>query len=96
MNVLTKVASEWLADSRDECLRCMNDWECLPRKTIVELRVWWPDKRKRDVHNLHKMLADCLEGFVTPDDKYMLIRDMDYAYDRQNPRVEVVARPYDS
>ena len=47
------------------------------------------DKRRRDMNNLHKLLCDALEGVVYPDDKMVLVRDMDFAIDRKHPRIEI-------
>ena len=94
MNVLSDRAQDWMSKAGDEALDAMKacGWESRPKgtKVIVELWVWWPDKRKRDVHNLHKLLADMLEGKVCDDDQWMLLRDMDFDYDKGHPRVEVV------
>lgn len=95
MNVLSERAQKWMSEAGDDALQAMKDckWECRPLKTkvVIELRVWWPDRRKRDVHNLHKLLADCLQGRVGADDQWFLMRDMDFDYDKGNPRVEVIA-----
>jgi Holliday junction resolvase RusA-like endonuclease len=95
MNVLSDRAQEWMAQAGDEAVEAMKvcGWQSRPpkRKVVVELLVWWPDRRKRDVHNLHKLLADCLQGRVCDDDQWMLIRDMDFDYDKGHPRVEVQA-----
>lgn len=100
MNVLSDRAQEWMSDAGDRCIEAMADcgWECRPlkQKVVVELRVWWPDKRKRDVHNLHKLLADCLQGRVCDDDQWMLMRDVDFSYDKGHARVEVVAYDFDA
>ena len=95
MNVLSKDAERWMAEARDRnlaALQAATGWEVTDKKKIVvEMWVYWPDKRRRDAHNLLKLLADSLEGFVCVDDKMMLIRIMDFGYDKENPRVEVVA-----
>ena len=100
MNVLSDRAQEWMADSGDKCLQAMIDskWECREKgtKVVAELYVYWPDHRKRDVHNLHKLLADCLEGRVCKDDQWLLLRDMDFDYDTKNPRLEVICYDRDS
>ncbi len=58
-------------------------------KVVIELFVYWPNGRRRDMHNLHKLTADALEGAVYSDDRYALLRDMDYTIDRTNPRLEL-------
>lgn len=98
MNVLSDRAREWMDSAGDiaktAAKKC--EWECRGKgiRVVCELYVYWPDHRKRDVHNLHKLLADRLEGIVLQNDQWLLIRDMDFDYDKGNPRVEVIA--YDS
>lgn len=96
MNVLSKTAADWMEGARESALQVMKEtgWEPLNEKVVVEVRVWWPDKRRRDVHNLYKLLCDALEGYVAPDDKWFLVRSMDFQYDKSYPRVEVKAYPF--
>lgn len=97
MNVLTKAAEQWMEDAREKNVDALKacDWEVLDERVVVELRVWWPDRRRRDAHNLLKLLCDSLEGFVSKDDKWMLTRVMEFDYDKGHPRVEVVAYAYE-
>lgn len=60
---------------------------------ICEIVFYFPDRRRRDCHNSHKILADALEGECFIDDRYLLIRDLDVLLDRDNPRLEVTIRP---
>lgn len=64
-------------------------------KLVMELTTYWPDKRRRDTHNGHKLLADSLEGVLYKDDRWVLIRDMDFRVDRGNPRVEIVLKRFE-
>ena len=64
-------------------------------KLVMELTTYWPDKRRRDTHNGHKLLADALEGVLYKDDRWVLIRDMDFKVDRGNPRVEIVLKRFE-
>ena len=74
--------------AKAECKR--QRWKCTRgRKVRLTLTAYWPDKRRRDMNNLHKALCDALEGIVYDDDRYVLITDKDYAIDREQPRVEV-------
>ena len=93
MNVLSDRAQAWMEYATDKALTAMKEckWECLDVKVIVEMWVYWPDKRRRDAHNLTKLLCDALEGTVCSDDKFMLVRIMNFELDRDNPRVEVLA-----
>jgi crossover junction endodeoxyribonuclease RusA len=94
MNVLTPKAAAWMEKAKDECVAAMKECRWTPiidQKVVVEMVVYWPDRRRRDAHNLSKLLCDCLEGCVANDDRYFLLRVMDYGYDKGNPRVEVRA-----
>lgn len=61
-------------------------------KLVMELWAYWPDNRRRDIHNLHKLIADAFEGILYKDDKMLLIRDMDFKVDVKNPRIVIVVR----
>lgn len=60
---------------------------------ILELYAYRADRRRSDLHNMHKIIADSLEGLLYIDDRYVLIRDMYYGYDADNPRVEIILKP---
>lgn len=90
--ILTDLAKSWLASSAMLIKSAARSagWKSTEEKVVVELRVFWPDARKRDTHNLHKMLGDALEpGGVVDNDKTALLRDMDYSIDRKHPRLEI-------
>lgn len=60
---------------------------------IAELRFYYPDRKRRDCHNQHKLIMDALEGVAFHDDRWVMVRDMYVGLDREFPRVEVVIRP---
>lgn len=60
---------------------------------IVELTFYFPDKRRRDCHNMHKLVMDALECIAFEDDRWVLVRDMHVALDKENPRIEVRIYP---
>ena len=66
-------------------------WELPPadKKIVLEIVAFWPDARRRDMNNTHKLLCDALEGIVYLDDKMVLARDMDLSVDRKHPRLEL-------
>lgn len=66
-------------------------WELPPadKKIVLEIVAFWPDARRRDMNNTHKLLCDALEGIVYLDDKMVLARDMDFSVDRKRPRLEL-------
>lgn len=60
---------------------------------VCELTFYFPDKRRRDCHNMHKLIMDALECIAFVDDRWVLVRDMHVALDKENPRVEVKIYP---
>lgn len=95
--VLTREASDWkYAAALVAKVAVRNQgWTMLVAdcKVVLELVAYWPDRRRRDMNNLHKLLCDALEGVVYLDDKMVLARDMDFFYDKRSPRVRVKIYP---
>lgn len=60
---------------------------------VVEVKYYFPDRLRRDSHNMHKVLADALNGSAYVDDQFILIRDMSVELDAKNPRLEVEIYP---
>lgn len=60
---------------------------------VCELTFYFPDKRVRDCHNMHKLVMDALEGVAFPNDRWVLVRDMHVALDKDFPRIEVKIYP---
>lgn len=62
---------------------------------VLELKFYFPDKKMRDTHNTHKIIADALEGICYENDQFVLVRDIYAKLDRDNPRVEctIYAQP---
>lgn len=90
---LTTAGRRWKRDAKNEAWIAAQEhrWKlCCRGWIIIELRIWWRDSsRRRDVSNLHKLLADSLEGIIYLDDKQSLLRDMAVQMDRERPRVEL-------
>lgn len=61
---------------------------------VCELRFYFPDKRRRDCHNQHKLIMDALEHIAFKEDRWVLVRDMYVGLDKSNPRVEVRIYPF--
>ncbi len=94
--VLTKVAQAWVshawAVATDARVKAALSKRPKGEKVILELRYFWPDRRRRDTHNLHKLICDAFEGAIYEDDQWALPRDMDFEVDRARPRLEVVVK----
>jgi crossover junction endodeoxyribonuclease RusA len=68
-------------------------WTCTQKqKVVVDLTVYWPDKRRRDCDNVIKRTLDACTGIIWDDDCWCLPRVQDFATDKADPRVEVVVR----
>lgn len=61
---------------------------------VCELTFYFPDKRVRDCHNMHKLVMDALEGIAFPNDRWILVRDMHVGLDKEFPRIEVKLYPH--
>jgi len=96
--VLSDRAEAWMQGSAlmARCALRVAGW-VIPEagdKVVVEIRVAWPDNRCRDMSNLHKAIADVLEGIAYVDDRYALLRDMDYRVSPRNPGLFLTVRPF--
>ena len=60
---------------------------------VCELTFYFPDLRRRDASNMHKLVLDSLEHICFVDDRWVLVRDMHVGLDRKNPRIEVRLYP---
>jgi len=68
-------------------------WKGSPTDKQVVLNVWvfWNDKRRRDTDNLFKLLMDSLTGIVWVDDRQVMPRVMGLEVDKGNGRIEIEA-----
>ena len=91
--VLTPMAHAWKDEAkyRTAGLARRERWQmpAADKKIVLEVVAYWPDKRRHDMSNAHKLLCDALEGVVYIDDRMVLVRDMDFDIDRTNPRLEL-------
>lgn len=96
--VLTKKGKDWKSKAQSIASEQMKkqNWELFVgdwnKKIIMDITAYYPDKRIRDMHNMHKLLPDSLEGILFDNDRWLLIRDIDFFVDKDNPRVEVVIK----
>lgn len=65
-------------------------WKCTEGvKVIAKTSVFWNDNRKKDTHNLTKLIFDALEGIIYDNDYYVLVQFMDFQIDKKDPRIEI-------
>ena len=95
--ILTTEASNWKLTAAWTAKAEINaqGWEMpgADEKIVLELYAYWPDYRRRDMNNCHKLLCDALESWLYLDDKMVLVRDMDFNIDQKKPRIEVYVYP---
>ncbi len=66
--------------------------EPLQGPLAAEIRLYWPDKRRRDIDNI-KALLDALTGILWEDDSQITDLHLFKAYDKERPRVEIDMGP---
>lgn len=96
--ILTPKARAWAEEVqlRAKLAARQQGWEfSKDEKLVMELTTYWPDKRRRDTHNAHKLACDTLEGVLYEDDRWVLVRDIDFRIDRKQPRVEITLRRFE-
>src|SRR3990167_5728022 len=61
----------------------------LTKAVGIEVRLYFGDKRKRDIDNYHKLSLDSLTGIVYEDDSQIQKMTVEKFYDKENPRIEI-------
>lgn len=89
---LTQKARDWKLRAAWEAKTTLRGWRVADQKVVLEIWVFWADRRKRDLDNLGKLLCDSLQGIVYTNDRWALPRFMDWDIDNKNPRIEVIPR----
>lgn len=92
MRVPTNSTKEWRIEAQLDVIAATKEqkWKCTKQsKVVVELTIWWPDKRKRDSHNLIKEICDALNKRIYDDDYWALPRIIDFGYDKHDPHVDI-------
>ncbi len=99
LRIKSGVAEAWYQETiiRARQWATRNAWQEQAGKVYVLIWVYWKDNRRRDTHNILKVLLDALEdaGIYT-DDKTALPHIMDYEIDRNDPRLEIEFKEYES
>lgn len=57
----------------------------------VDIRLYWPDARRRDLDNALKLLLDAATGLLWTDDSQIEELRIRKGVDRANPRIEIEA-----
>ena len=97
--IRTARGKAWFADAEALTAKAIEEqhWQRTEKtKVVVEVYTAWPNAIRRDTNNSSKALADMLEhAGVYDDDRYALLRFIDFDIDRENPRTEIVIRRFD-
>lgn len=56
---------------------------------LVDIHLYFPDKRRRDWDNWHKLSMDALTGIVYEDDSQILAATVSKHIDKERPRIEI-------
>ena len=91
LRIPTLKAKEWTRESilitKREIFK--QSWIKTDKKTVMEIRFFWKDKRKHDCDNYLKVMNDSFNGLIWIDDSQCLPRVIDFQIDPKNPRVEL-------
>lgn len=97
--IRTAKAKEWFSQAEYIIRNAMEvqGWDTTEdTKVVIDIMTYWKDKRKRDVDNQGKAIFDALEhAGVFDNDRWALPRYIDFAVDKENPRVICVIHKFD-
>lgn len=57
----------------------------------VKIKLYFKDKRVRDIDNYNKILLDALTGIIWQDDKQIQKMTIEKFIDKENPRIEIIS-----
>lgn len=61
---------------------------------LLEMTVYFPNRRRRDLSNTLKIVEDALKGVAYADDSQVARIVLTRRYDNANPRAEVTVEPW--
>lgn len=92
----TPTLDKWAYLYKEKLIDCMNGWVTennwemtVKKKVVVNIWVFWNDRRKKDCHNIDKLILDSMNELIFDDDCNALVRFQDFEIDKENPRIEV-------
>ena len=95
--ILTKDAKAWFETVKKILIKEIErqHWGYTQQtKLVVEIMTYFPNYLTRDSHNQYKTLCDAFEDYIIDNDCYLLIRQIDWQVDKENPRLEIVVRAF--
>ena len=60
----------------------------------LDIKLYFGDKRKRDIDNYNKILLDSMSGIVFDDDKQIQKIIIEKGFDKKKPRTEIEINKY--
>ncbi|MCK5017767.1 MAG: RusA family crossover junction endodeoxyribonuclease [Candidatus Peribacteraceae bacterium] len=60
----------------------------------LDVKYYFGTRHKRDIDNYAKLILDSMEGIVYEDDKQIKKITIEKFYDKENPRIEIIIKPY--
>lgn len=103
-NTVSKSNSYRIAGNRLYKTQAVKDWELLIKQSAsvtkpqnwmhtqsynVSVKIFWPNKRRKDIDNISKSLLDSMAGILYEDDSQVQELHLYRGFDKQNPRIEV-------
>lgn len=89
----TKIAKEYKTYVKNIVHRELKNqsWGCLDKEHYIEVNlIYYLNKKRKDSHNLEKVLFDSLMGAgLYPDDDILLPKTENIYIDKYNPRIEL-------
>ena len=67
-------------------------WDILEWDLSISIKLYFPDRRRRDRDNRHKISMDALEGIVYKDDCQIQNADVYKEFNKENPRIEIIIK----
>lgn len=95
--ILTKDAKVWFETVKKILIKEIErqHWGYTQQtKLVAEIMTYFPNYLTRDSHNQYKTLCDAFEDYIIDNDCYLLIRQIDWQVDKENPRLEIVVRAF--
>lgn len=88
------MTKEWkdLKNSYTLQARCQSD-KLIEWDVQVYIKLYFWDKRKRDIDNHSKLLLDSLSWICYEDDKNIQVMTIEKHYDKLDPRIEIEINP---
>lgn len=89
------LTQEGKALKEDYGWQAKSQWKTVPLKGSLEvsIKLFFPDQRRRDWDNWHKLSMDALTGIAYEDDSQIEIAHVEKFIDRETPRIEIIIKP---